>query len=113
MDPVGFSLENFDAVGRWRTEEDHRPVDATGGLADGSTFTGVAGLERALLARPELFAATLTEKLLIFALGRGLTPTDAPAIRAIVRRAKTDDYRLSSLILALTESVPFQQRTAP
>lgn len=113
MDPVGFSLENFDAVGRWRTEEDHRPVDATGGLSDGSTFTGVAGLEQALLARPELFATTLAEKLLTFALGRGVEPTDAPALRAIVRRAKSEDYRLSSLILALTESVPFQMRTAP
>ena len=113
MDPVGFSLENFDAVGRWRTEEDHRPVDASGGFADGSTFTGVAGLERALLTRPELFAGTLTEKLLTFALGRGIEPTDAPAIRAIVRHAKSEDYRLSSLILALVESVPFQMRTAP
>ncbi len=113
MDPVGFSLENFDAVGRWRTEEDHRPVDASGGLSDGSTFTGVAGLENALLARPELFATTLAEKLLTFALGRGVEPTDAPALRAIVRRAKSNNYRLSALILALTESVPFQQRTAP
>lgn len=113
MDPVGFSLENFDAVGRWRTEEDHRPVEASGGLSDGSTFTGVAGLENALLARPERFATTLAEKLLIFALGRGVEPTDAPSLRAIVRRAKSDDYRLSSLILALVESVPFQQRTAP
>jgi hypothetical protein len=113
MDPVGFALENFDAVGRWRTEEDHHTVDASGGLADGSKFDGVAGLERALLARPELFVTTFAEKLLTFALGRGLTPTDAPALRAIVRHAQTDHYRFSALVLGLVNSVPFQQRAAP
>jgi hypothetical protein len=113
MDPVGFALENFDAVGRWRTEEEHRPVDASGGLADGSTFEGVAGLERALAARPELFAETFAEKLLIFALGRGVAPTDAPALRAIVRRARADDFRFSSVILGIVQSVPFQMRQAP
>ena len=113
MDPVGFSLENFDAVGRWRTEEDHHTVDAGGGLADGSTFDGVAGLERALLARPELFAGTFSEKLLIFALGRGVEPYDAPAIREVVRRARADDFRFSSVILGIVNSVPFQMRKAP
>ena len=113
MDPVGFSLENFDAVGRWRVNEDHRPVDATGGLTDGSTFTGVAGLERALLQRPELFAGTLSEKLLIFALGRGVEPYDAPAVRQIVRRAQADQFRFSSLILGIVTSTPFQMRTTP
>lgn len=110
MDPVGFSLENFDAVGRWRTAEERRPVDASGGLPDGSSFQGVSGLERALLARPDLFAATLTEKLLTFALGRGIEPSDGPAIRAIVRRAQADDYRFSALILGLVNSPPFQLR---
>ena len=113
MDPVGFALENFDAVGRWRTEEDHQKVDASGGLADGSKFDGVAGLERALLARPELFAGTISEKLLIFALGRGLEPTDAPALRSVVRRAQSDDYRFSSLILGIVNSIPFQMRQTP
>ena len=113
MDPVGFALENFDAVGRWRTEEDHQKVDASGGLADGSKFDGVAGLERALLARPELFAGTISEKLLIFALGRGLEPTDAPALRSVVRRAQSDDYRFSSLILGIVKSIPFQMRQTP
>ena len=112
MDPVGFALENFDAVGRWRAEEDHRPVDAAGGLPDGSTFAGVGGLERALLARPGLFTATLSEKLLTFALGRGVERTDAPAIRAIVRRAQADDYRFSAVILGVVHSVPFQMRSA-
>ena len=113
MDPVGFALENFDAVGRWRTEEEHRPVDASGGLSDGSTFEGVAGLERALLARPELFASTLTEKLLTFALGRGVAAHDGPAIREVVRRARADDFRFSSVILGIVHSVPFQLRKAP
>lgn len=110
MDPVGFALENFDAVGRWRTEENHRPVDAGGGLPDGSTFDGVAGLERALLARPELFTATLAEKLLTFALGRGVERSDAPAVRAIVRRAQANDLRFSAVILGIVHSVPFQMR---
>ena len=113
MDPVGFALENFDAVGRWRSAEDHRPIDTSGGLPDGSTFEGVAGLERALLQRPELLAGTVAEKLLIFALGRGVEPYDAPAIRQIVSRARQDDYRFSSLIVALVHSTPFQKRKAP
>jgi hypothetical protein len=113
MDPVGFALENYDAVGRWRVNEDHRPVDASGSLTDGSTFNGVAGLERALLQRPELFAGTLSEKLLIFALGRGVEIYDAPAIRQIVRRAQADNFRFSALILGLVNSTPFQMRKTP
>ena len=113
MDPVGFALENFDAVGRWRTAEDHKPVDASGGLPDGSTFTGVAALERGLLQRPELFAGTLSEKLLTFALGRGVESYDAPAVREIVRRAQPDNYRFSSMILGVVNSTPFQMRKAP
>jgi hypothetical protein len=113
MDPVGFALENFDAVGRWRTVEEHIPVDASGGLPDGSTFTGVGGLERALLQRPELFAGTLAEKLLIFALGRGVESSDAPAVREIVRRARADHYRFSALILGIVNSTPFQMRKSP
>jgi hypothetical protein len=110
IDPVGFSLENFDAVGCWRDLEQGQPVDATGGLPDGSEFTGVAGLEQALLDRPELFVRTLTEKLLTFALGRGLEYYDAPAVRTIVRNARDKNYRLSSLILGITESTPFKMR---
>jgi hypothetical protein len=113
MDPVGFALENFDAVGRWRTTEDGRPIDASGGMPDGSRFTGVAALEKGLLRRPELLAATLTEKLLTFALGRGVAPGDGPAIREIVRRARADQFRLSALILGVVHSVPFQMRKAP
>jgi Protein of unknown function (DUF1588)/Protein of unknown function (DUF1585)/Protein of unknown function (DUF1592) len=110
MDPVGFALENFDAVGRWRTVEEGRPIDATGGLPDGSRFDGVAGLERALLDRPELFVATMTEKLLTFALGRVVATHDAPAIRKVVRDARADSYRFSTLILGIANSTPFQMR---
>ena len=110
MDPVGFALENFDAVGRWRTLEEGKPVDAAGGLPDGSKFDGVAGLEQALLQRPELFVGTLTEKLLTFALGRGVEYYDAPAIRKIVREARANDYRFSSLIVGIANSTPFQMR---
>jgi hypothetical protein len=110
MDPIGFSLENFDAVGRWREIEEGRPIDSTGGLPDGSQFVGVTGLEKALLKRPELFVGTLTEKLLTFALGRGVEPFDAPAIRKIVHNARARDYRLSSLIVGIVTSTPFQMR---
>jgi hypothetical protein len=113
MDPVGFALENFDAVGRWRTSEENRPIDASGGLPDGSTVSGVAALERGLLQRPELFAGTMAEKLLVFALGRGVEFHDAPAIREIVRRAQADNYRFSSLILSIVNSTPFQMRKSP
>jgi hypothetical protein len=113
IDPVGFSLEQFDAVGRWRTFEEGKPIDAAGGLPDGSEFDGVAGLEEALLRRPELFVRTLTEKLFTFALGRAPEAFDAPAIRKIVRDARANHYRFSSLILGLTTSTPFQMRKAP
>lgn len=112
MDPVGFALENFDAVGRWRTLEEGKPVDATGGLPDGSRFEGVAGLEEALLRRPELFVGTLIEKLLTFALGRGLEYYDAPAVRKIVRDVQAADYRFSTLVLGIVTSTPFQMRKA-
>jgi hypothetical protein len=112
IDPVGFGLEEFDAVGRWRTAEEGKAIDATGGLPDGSQFAGVAGLEKALLQRPELFVRTLTEKLFTFALGRAPEDFDAPAIRQIVRDARANGYRFSSLILGITTSTPFQMRRA-
>src|SRR5438067_7477372 len=113
MDPVGFALENFDAVGRWRTTEEGQPVDASGGLPDGRLFTGVNGLEAGLLKRPEIFVGTLTEKLLTFALGRGVEYYDGPAVREIVRTARGADYRFSALIGAIVNSIPFQMRTTP
>lgn len=113
IDPVGFSLENFDAIGRWRIEEDHKAIDVAGGLPDGSTFNGVAALERGLLQRPELFAGALSEKLMTFALGRGVEDFDAPAIRRIVRDAQPDHFRFSALILGIVNSTPFQMRKSP
>ncbi len=110
MDPAGFSLENYDAIGRWRTVEEGQPIDASGGLPDGSKFTGVSGLEDGLRNRPELFVGTLTEKLMTFALGRGIETCDAPAVRKIVRDAKAKDFRFSSIILGIASSTPFTMR---
>ncbi|HND51136.1 MAG TPA: DUF1592 domain-containing protein [Pirellulaceae bacterium] len=111
IDPIGFGLENFDAIGRWRLSEQEQPVDASGGMPDGVSFVGVDGLEKALLRRPELFVRTMVEKLLTFGLGRGVEHYDAPAVRQIVRDAKDADYRFSSLILGIVKSVPFQMRS--
>ena len=112
MDPMGLPLESFDAVGRYRTHsESNSLIDASGALPDGSVkFEGPAGLRRALLARRELFVTTLTEKLLTYALGRGLEAYDAPAVRRITAAAAARDYRLSSLILGIVSSTPFQMR---
>jgi hypothetical protein len=113
MDPIGLSTENFDAVGQWRDRaEDGVVVDASGGLPDGSKFDGMAGLKKALASRPDLFASTLTEKLLTYALGRGLEPHDAAAVRGIARSAQADGYRFSSIVTAIVKSVPFQMRRA-
>ena len=112
MDPLGLSLENFDAIGRWRTlGESSAPIDATGALPDGTRFTGPAGLREALLSS-DRFVATLTEKLLTYALGRGLEPYDAPAVRAILRDASRGDYRMSSIIEGIVSSAPFRMRRA-
>jgi hypothetical protein len=113
IDPPGFALENFDALGRWRMLEEGKAVDASGGLPDGSRFSGVDGLETGLLNRPEIFTSTLTEKLLTFALGRGVEFHDAPAVRKIVREAKTNEYRFSSIVVGITKSTPFTMRRSP
>ncbi len=113
MDPPGFALEQFDAVGRFRTRSAAgTPIDATGELPDGTRFDGAAGLREALAGRPERFVGTLTEKLLIYALGRGLEHYDAPAVRAITRAAAEDAYRFSSLVVGIVESAPFRMRRA-
>jgi hypothetical protein len=112
MDPIGFALENYDAVGRWRTMDKGEPIDASGTLFDGTPFKGVADLEKAILAHPELFVTTLSEKLLTFATGRGVDYYDAPAIRKIVREAAANDYRFSSVILGIVNSTPFRNRKA-
>jgi hypothetical protein len=112
MDPVGLSLEKFDAVGRWRAVEGGAPIDSSGGLPDGSQFADVPGLEQALLRRPEIFVGTFAEKLLTYALGRGVESYDAPAVRTIVREARSQDFRVSSIILGVVKSKPFQMRTS-
>jgi len=111
MDPIGFALENYDAVGRWRGEDAGAPIDASGTLPDGTTFDGPAGLSRLLLTRyRDEFVRTATEKLLTYALGRGIEYYDYPAVRAIAGDAARDNYRISSWVLAVVKSVPFQMR---
>src|SRR3954462_2177251 len=110
MDPLGLSLERYDAVGRRRTTDAGTPFDAAGGLPDGSRFADVAGLEAALLRRPELFVGTFTEKLLTYALGRGVDYYDGPAVRKVMREAEPSHYRFSDIIVALVRSTPFTMR---
>ncbi len=117
MDPLGFSLENFDATGKWRTVEStgpadksRNPIDASGQLADGTKFDGAKGLRAVLLEHSGEFVYRMTERLLTYALGRGSEWYDAPAIRAAVNEAKKDDYRFSSLLIGIVESPPFQMR---
>jgi len=112
IDPVGFALENYDAVGQWREETvDGLPIDATGMLADGTEATGPAALREGILARPEVFAGTVAEKLLIYALGRGLEPVDMPVVRQVLRAAREHDFAMQSVILGIVESDAFQMRT--
>ncbi len=110
MDPLGFSLENFDALGQWRTTDAGKPIDASGVLLDGTKVAGPAALRYALVAQKEQFVRAVTEKLLTYALGRGLEYYDAPTVRGIVRGAAADDYRWSSVILGIIKSAPFQMR---
>jgi hypothetical protein len=110
MDPVGLSLERYDAVGRRRVAEAGAPIDVSGSLPDGRKFGDVDGLEAALLRQPELFVGAFTEKLLTYALGRGIESYDAPAVRTIVREALAQNYRISSIILGVVNSQPFQMR---
>jgi cytochrome c553 len=110
MDPIGFALENFDAVGAWRTKEPGGFIDATGQLASGAKVDGVAGLRASLLDRPDVFVQTMTEKMLTYALGRGVDYHDMPAVRAVVRGAATSDYRFSSIVMGIVNSAPFQMR---
>jgi len=111
MDPLGFSLENFDALGQWRTTDAGAPINASGVLLDGTKVEGPAALRRALMAQKEQFVRTVTGKLLTYAVGREMEYYDAPAIRGIVRAA-APDYRWTSTILAIVKSTPFQMRRA-
>ena len=115
IDPAGLALENFDAVGAWRSRDGGTrgtPVDASGQLVDGTKVDGVVALRQALMREPEIFVGTVTEKLLTYALGRGLVASDMPAVRAIVRDARRDSYRFSSIVLGIIRSVPFRMRAS-
>jgi Protein of unknown function (DUF1592)/Protein of unknown function (DUF1588)/Protein of unknown function (DUF1585)/Protein of unknown function (DUF1587)/Protein of unknown function (DUF1595)/Planctomycete cytochrome C len=113
MDPPGFALENFDPLGRWRAMDVGLPVDPSGALADGTPISGPSELRAAILNRPDVFVGTVTQKLMTYALARGLEPTDLPAVRAIVRDAADEDYRFSALVLGIVRSVPFQMKQQP
>jgi hypothetical protein len=110
MDPIGFALEHFDAVGRWRDDDAGQPIDAASELLDGSTIDGLAGVQSLLLRRPELFVHAFTEKLMMYALGRNVQYYDAPAIRQIVRTAAEKNYAFSALVEGIVDSVPFRMR---
>ena len=112
IDPIGFALENFDPVGRWReTDQAELPVDSAGVLVDGRKVDGPIALREALLSRPDVFVGAVTENLLIYALGRGLDPADMSVVRSIVKTAAADDYRFMSIVMGIVKSAPFQMRT--
>lgn len=112
IDPAGFALENFDPVGKWRnTGPDGSPLDVMGTLADGKQINGPKELREAILSRPDAFVTVITEKMMTYALGRGLEPSDMPVIRRIVKKASQNDYRLSSVVMGIAESAPFLTRT--
>lgn len=110
MDPIGFAMENFDAVGRWRDAESGKAIDSSGVFPDGTKFEGMAGLRKVLLSRPDQFVGTIAGKLLMYGIGRNLQYYDTPAVRGIVREAAKSNYTFSSLILGVVKSTPFQMR---
>ena len=112
MDPIGLSMENFDVDGAWRSDDSGNAIDASGQLVDGTKVDGVVTLRKALVAHPEVFVRAMTEKMLIYALGRGLDARDMPAVRAIMREAAPRDYRFQSLVLGIVHSTPFTMRVA-
>jgi hypothetical protein len=112
MDPIGFALEHFDAVGRFRADDEGKPIDAASALPDGRVVDGLEGVQALLLAKPDLFVSALTEKLMMYALGRNVQYYDAPAIRAVVRAAAAKNYEFSAIVEGIVVSVPFQMRTA-
>jgi hypothetical protein len=113
MDPLGFALEHFDAIGRWRDRaEGGAAIDASGSMPDGTRFSGITELRPLLSKNASQFVTVLTERLLVYSLGRGIEYRDAPAVRQIVRRAAASDYRFQDLVIALVNSVPFQMRSA-
>ena len=112
IDPIGFGLENYDLLGRWRTEEAGKPIDTEGELPDGAKFNGPAELKRVLLERKDEFIRHLTTKMLGYALGRGLTVTDRCSVEEIVRKVKEGEYRSHELVVGIVSSVPFRYRAS-
>jgi len=111
MDPIGFALENFDAIGRWRDEDSGDPINASGKLPDGSEFNGAQELSRLMATKYRTdFVSTVVEKMLTYALGRGLEHYDRPVIRGIMRKTADNEYRMGDLITQVVESAPFQMR---
>jgi hypothetical protein len=113
MDPIGFSLENFDGTGKWRTREAGQGLDSAGQLVDGTPIDGVVSLRQALVRYSPQFARTVTEKLLTYALGRGVEYDDMPMVRSIVRDAARNDFRFSTVVLEIVRSMPFQMNRKP
>ena len=113
MDPIGFAMENFDAIGRWRDRDAGNPIDASGVFPGGEKFDGMAGLKASLLSHPEEFVSTITEKLMMYGIGRNVQYYDRPAIRAIIRQSARNNYTFASLVLGVVESAPFQMRETP
>ena len=111
MDPIGFAMENFDAVGKWRDQDAGKPVEVKSTLADGTVVDGVAGVKSLLLKDPDRFVGAIAQKLLMYGIGRNVQYFDAPAVRKIVRDSAANDYKFSSLVLGVTKSAPFQMRT--
>jgi hypothetical protein len=112
MDPIGFAMENFDAVGRWRDRDADQPIDTSGVFPDGTKFEGMAGLKAALLSHPDEFVSTISEKLLMYAIGRNVQYFDEPVVREIMRRGARENYTFAALVLAVVESAPFRMRQA-
>jgi len=113
IDPPGFALENFDAVGEWRDKDHGVPVEAAGQLADGARVDGPAALRDAVMKRPDQFLRTMTEKVLTYALGRSVTYADMPAVRGILRDTARENHRFSALVMAVVKSPPFRMREVP
>jgi hypothetical protein len=110
IDPPGLALENFDPIGRWRATDSGQAIDATTTLPGGIAVSGPSGLREALLSRPDLFVSTLTQKLMVYALGRRLEAEDMPTVRRIVREAARDDYRFDDIVLGIVRSTQFQEK---
>ena len=113
MDPIGFAMETFDAIGRYRTEENGRPIDNSSNLPDGTPITGIEGVRQLILKSPDLFVEAMSNKLLMYALGRNVQYYDDPAIRTIARNAAKSNYTFASLVSGVATSLPFQNRMVP